>query len=223
MASRDRISELRRVRAGDLLPNSKNFRLHSDYQRAVLREALDRVGVVNAVIARETESGALELIDGHLRAGMDPEAVLPVLVVDLADEEVDLVLATLDPIAGLADHDGKLLNELLDHLDGDSADMRRFLSELRPEDVHDEDSANNKGEEDLEHEVPGMELEPNEHYDFLVVMARTTREWDVLCDVLGLEKSKSKGQMGVCRGVPAADLLRVLGRLSSTPELGAHA
>ena len=211
MAYRDRIKELRRVRAGDLQPNSKNYRLHGDYQKAVLSEAMERVvGVVDAVIARETASGSLELVDGHLRADLDPEAILPVLVVDLAEDEVDLVIATLDPIAGLAAHDGKILNELLDHISGDSAEMRRFLTELRPQDVaaEEEEPENNK---DLEHDVPGMELGPNEHYDYLVVLARTTREWNVLCDALGVKQLERRGKTGIGRGVPAADLIHALG------------
>ena len=49
--------------------------------------------------------GSLELIDGHLRADLTPDAVVPVLVLDLTDEEADKLLATLDPLAAMAEAD----------------------------------------------------------------------------------------------------------------------
>jgi len=67
MQIRDRIKELRRVKASDLLPNPKNWRTHPVAQQDGLRTMLAKVGYADAVIARETPDG-LMLIDGHLRA-----------------------------------------------------------------------------------------------------------------------------------------------------------
>jgi len=50
---RDRIKELRRVRAKDLLPNPKNWRLHTKVQAAALRGLLAEVGYADALLARE--------------------------------------------------------------------------------------------------------------------------------------------------------------------------
>ena len=61
---------------------------------------LDRLGYVDAVIARETSDG-LMLVDGHQRAGMSPDAQIPVLVVDRDHSEAGEVLATLDPLAAM--------------------------------------------------------------------------------------------------------------------------
>ena len=84
-AIRDRIVDFRRVPAADLLPNPANWRTHPDEQRDALAGVLESVGIVDAVIARETPEG-LELIDGHL-----PQETLtgdiPVIVVDLNDDE----------------------------------------------------------------------------------------------------------------------------------------
>ena len=91
--ARDRVVELRRVRAGDLRPDPRNWRRHPPGQRAALSRMLDRLGYVDAVIARETPDG-LVLVDGHLRAGMSPDAQIPVLVVDLDHSEAGEVLAT---------------------------------------------------------------------------------------------------------------------------------
>ena len=61
---------------------------------------LDAVGMADALIARDTEDGIV-LVDGHLRADM-LEGDVPVLIVDLTEEEAGQVLATLDPIAAMA-------------------------------------------------------------------------------------------------------------------------
>ena len=114
--ARDRVVELRRVRAGDLRPDPRNWRRHPPGQRAALSRMLDRLGYVDAVIARETSDG-LVLVDGHLRAGMSPDAQIPVLVVDLDHSEAGEVLATLDPLAAMAEADRDALTRLLSDLD----------------------------------------------------------------------------------------------------------
>ena len=71
---RDRIKELRRVRAGDLRPCPWNWREHPQEQREALEATLAEVGYAGAGLARELEDGSLELIDGHMRAERDLEA-----------------------------------------------------------------------------------------------------------------------------------------------------
>ncbi|KKK79102.1 hypothetical protein LCGC14_2836880, partial [marine sediment metagenome] len=63
---RDRVRELRRVPASELLANPRNWRRHPGAQVAALRGVLAEIGFADAMIARETPEG-LELIDGHLR------------------------------------------------------------------------------------------------------------------------------------------------------------
>ena len=92
MTIRNRITELRHVRAGDLRPNPKNWRKHPKAQRQAVQAVLDDVGYADALIVRETPHG-LELLDGHLRADLTPDATVPVLVTDLDDDEADTVLA----------------------------------------------------------------------------------------------------------------------------------
>ena len=76
----DRIKDLRRVRADQLLPNPRNWRVHPAAQRRALEAVLAEVGYAGALLARELESGALELVDGHLRAELTPDDFVPVLV-----------------------------------------------------------------------------------------------------------------------------------------------
>ena len=139
--ARDRVVELRRVRAGDLRPDPRNWRRHPPGQRAALSRMLDRLGYVDAVIARETPDG-LVLVDGHLRAGMSPDAQIPVLVVDLDHSEAGEVLATLDPLAAMAEADRDALARLLSDLDAPPPiDLKEMYAlapepaELKPADV----------------------------------------------------------------------------------------
>jgi hypothetical protein len=56
----DRVVELRRVKASELLQNPLNWRRHPESQSAALEGMLADVGFADAVIARETDKG-LEL------------------------------------------------------------------------------------------------------------------------------------------------------------------
>jgi hypothetical protein len=99
MNIRDRIKELRRVRAGDLRPHPKNWRTHPEEQQNALRGILAEVGYVDALMVRELPDGSLQIVEGHLRAETTPDALVPVLVVDLDDKEADKVPAAFDPLA----------------------------------------------------------------------------------------------------------------------------
>lgn len=126
---RDRILGLRRVPASELRAHPKNWRIHPPAQREALSEVLARVGYADAVLARPTPDG-LEIIDGHLRAETTPDQDIPVLIVDLDDEEADLVLATHDPIGAMAGADADAIAALLDDLALDPGPLRDLLTEL---------------------------------------------------------------------------------------------
>lgn len=130
---RDRIKELRRVPARDLIPNQKNWRKHPKEQRAALRGVLNEIGFVGACLARELPDGSLELIDGHLRTETAGDAEIPVLIVDLDDAEAAKVLATLDPIAAMAEADAELLGSLMEDFEVEDDDLRTMLDDLASE------------------------------------------------------------------------------------------
>src|SRR6266496_4982710 len=109
---RDRVMELLRVRAGDLVANPGNWRRHPERQRAALQALLRDIGYADALLARR-EGDALVLVDGHLRQSLDPDQVVPVLVLDVSEEEADTLLATVDPLAALARPDPEALASLL--------------------------------------------------------------------------------------------------------------
>jgi hypothetical protein len=133
MKIRDRVKELRRVRAGDLVPHPKNWRTHSRYQRDVLRGVLNEIGMVGALLARELPDGSLQLVDGHLRAETTPSAIVSVLVLDLDDAEAEKVLLTHDPLASLAGVDGARLGELLGNVETQSKAVGEMFAKLSRE------------------------------------------------------------------------------------------
>src|SRR6266481_1132618 len=110
MQIRDRIKELRRVPASQLQPNPLNWRTHPKRQQDALRGILAEVGYADALLARETPAGGLMLIDGHLRAETTPDALVPVLILDVDEAEAAKILATLDPLAAMAQADASRLD-----------------------------------------------------------------------------------------------------------------
>lgn len=128
MKIRDRIRELRRVPASELLPNPKNWRTHPKAQQDALRGVLAEVGMADAVLARELPDGSLMLIDGHLRAETVADAVVPVLILDVNESEADKLLATLDPLAAMAESDGEKLDALLRGVDTGNEALQKMLA-----------------------------------------------------------------------------------------------
>ena len=131
MQIRDRIKELRRVPAGQLQPNPKNWRSHPDSQRDALRGLLADVGYAGALLARELPDGSLELVDGHLRAETTPDVVVPVLVLDIDEQEAAKILLTHDPIATMASADQQQLSELLSAVQFEHEGVSEMLVQLQ--------------------------------------------------------------------------------------------
>src|SRR5690349_12965477 len=132
MQIRDRIKELRRVRAADLRPNPRNWRLHPPAQQEALRGLLAEVGYAGALLARELDDGTLMLIDGHLRAETTPDSLVPVLVLDVDEQEADKILLTHDPIAAMATVSSENLESLLAEVETESAAVRAMLDAITP-------------------------------------------------------------------------------------------
>ena len=124
---RDRIRELRRVRAKDLLPNPKNWRRHPKVQANALRDLLAEIGYSDALLARELPNGKLMLVDGHLRAETTPDFEVPVLILDLDEAEADKLLLTLDPLASLAESDSERISALLQSVKTDSPALEELF------------------------------------------------------------------------------------------------
>lgn len=131
MNLRDRVVELRRVPAGSLLHNPKNWRTHPKAQREVLKGLYSELGFVDPIIARKLPTGELMILDGHLRREeLDAGQDVPVVVVDLSEEEAAKFLATADPLTQLAGQDDSKLIALLDDFNSDNAAIQKMLGDL---------------------------------------------------------------------------------------------
>jgi len=135
MLIRDRIKELRRVRAKDLLANPKNWRVHPKAQSAALRGLLSEIGYADALLVRGLPDGRLQLIDGHLRAETTPSAMVPVLILDVSEAEADKILLTLDPLAGMAESDSGRLQALLNNVRTDSMAVEQLFARIAEQDA----------------------------------------------------------------------------------------
>jgi hypothetical protein len=128
---RDRIQDFRRVPARELLDHDGNPRRHPQAQRDALRGVLEQVGIAAALVAYHSarNGGKLTLVDGHLRK-QDYDLDWPVLILDVSDEEADLLLATHDALAGLAEYDRPKLDTLLQEVRAKSPAVVAMLKDL---------------------------------------------------------------------------------------------
>lgn len=156
MKIRDRIRELRRVPASELRPNPKNWRTHPQAQADALRGVLAEVGIADAVLARELKDGTLMLLDGHLRVETMGDQILPVLVLDVDEAEGDKVLATLDPLAAMAEADAAKLDAILRDVDTGSPELQQMLADL----AEDAGLYQDEAKEVVEDEVPDPPADP---------------------------------------------------------------
>ena len=130
---RDRIKELRRVRAGDLVASPNNWREHPKAQRDALVGLLNEIGYADAALARLLPDGRLGVVDGHLRQSLDPDQEIPVLVLDLTEEEADKLMLTLDPLAAMAEANQEALGKLLQEIETSNPAVQAMLDNLAVE------------------------------------------------------------------------------------------
>ncbi|WP_425616256.1 hypothetical protein NA78x_006198 [Anatilimnocola sp. NA78] len=133
MLIRDRIQAFRRIPASQLLPNPRNWRTHPPAQQRALRSLLNEVGYAGALLARELPNGSLQLIDGHLRAETTPDQLVPVLVLDVNEDEANKLLAFYDPLGGLAGRDEEQVAALAALVETSSGELQNLLDQLQGE------------------------------------------------------------------------------------------
>ena len=115
-----------------LLANPANYRVHPKAQQQALAGVLDQVGWAQNVLVNQRTG---HVVDGHLRVALAisrGEPSVPVLYVDLSEDEERLVLASLDPLAAMATTDEAKLRELLAGVSFDSEALAAMLAALAP-------------------------------------------------------------------------------------------
>jgi DNA modification methylase len=130
---RNRVKEMRLVKAADLVAHEANWRTHPPDQIRAMRALLKEIGIAGAILTRELPDGRLEVIDGHLRRDLDQRTEWPVLVTDLTAEEARLALLTHDPIAAMAGADKAAMDALLASVHTDSQAIASLLERIAGE------------------------------------------------------------------------------------------
>ncbi len=100
-------------------------------------------------MARELPDGSLELIDGHLRAETTPDVDVPVLVLDLDEQEAAKLLAVHDPLAGMAESNAEVLADLLNHVETESDAVQAMLDAMLAGDDMPSDATEAEGNPDI--------------------------------------------------------------------------
>ena len=114
-----------------ILFNPRNWRVHPLYQQDALKGVLEEVGWIQQVIINK-QTG--HLIDGHLRcqlAAREGQETVPVLYVDVTEDEEKLLIATIDPIAGMAATDKEMLEELFNEIKTDNERVEELIKEIK--------------------------------------------------------------------------------------------
>jgi hypothetical protein len=117
--------------ADQFLAHESNARRHPAKQRESLRGSLDELGWVAPVIV-SSRSG--KILDGHARVeealSKDEATPVPFVEVDVSEAEERLVLATYDPITGLASYDREALDSLLREVQTGSEALQELMGDL---------------------------------------------------------------------------------------------
>jgi hypothetical protein len=128
---RNRITEIRKMKLGDIAHNPHNWRGHPDAQRASFRGVVSEVGWAGMPLVYHSERvGGLTYVDGHMRKEELPDFEADVAITDLNDEEADLILATYDPISAQAEANREKLGALLQNVQSGEAGVQALLAGL---------------------------------------------------------------------------------------------
>lgn len=188
------------VEAGSLTENPSNWRRHPEEQIETLRDLLDdpEVGWAGALLFNERTK---RLVDGHARLkAVKPDALVPVLVGDWSENAEKQILATLDPLAAMANGDAQVFRQLVEDMTTDSLWTRDLAQQVQAEldraasDTDEQGSGDNSGEV-----IPEMERHPFEHYDYVVLIFRDEQDWSSACEKLGIQKVQVKYPKGLTK------------------------
>lgn len=113
-----------------LLASPSNWRIHPKHQQDALEAVLNEVGWVQNVIVNQRTG---HVVDGHLRVSLAlrrDEKEIPVVYIDVSENEEALILATIDPLSALAATDKQKLDELLREVETGQGALQSMLAKM---------------------------------------------------------------------------------------------
>lgn len=223
MTIQSRIKSLEHIKASDLIRNEKNFRKHPAKQERIMRGMLDEIGYADALLGRRLADGRVELLDGHLRAGISGDAVVPVLLLDLTDDEADKLLAFLDRITVLAKEDKQAAARLISGLQFTNESLSEYLDSWKEQVRNYMDDPLIKMQEKTVLDQ-AVQLKPAQ--EFILVVCENDSEFEELRILLNLRTVRRGGYppgdmydaTGTQRVVKARTLLTLLPQNGENPE-----
>lgn len=110
-----------------LQDNPQNWRNHPSSQTSALKDLLKEVGWAGALLLNERTG---HLVDGHARKAVSTGEKVPVLIGNWTEDQEKLILATLDPLVGMAGTDQGTLDQLLSEISTNSESVQQLLESL---------------------------------------------------------------------------------------------
>jgi hypothetical protein len=184
----------------ELAENPQNWRTHPEPQMTALSDVMADVGWAGACLYNERTG---RLIDGHLRKkwalaeGIDR---VPVLIGSWNEADEAKILATLDPLAGLAEADPEKLNAPLHDvsvIDGAVAKMLSDLAETAGTKA--DGTAGADGGEGPACEYPLTPV-PGEKYDYVLIFCDNESDYANLQTVLKIVPRRDYKSTSVAAG-----------------------
>lgn len=133
---RERIVEMRRVRAGDIEPHPQNPRTHSGAQMGAVTGMLVEVGKFRPLIAYPADGlgpdgdfTRLQYVDGHCREKINPDEIWTVCVTDLTRAEADKALFA-DATGEMAGYDPAMLDQLMREVETGCEELAQMMTDL---------------------------------------------------------------------------------------------
>jgi hypothetical protein len=224
---RNRIVEMRNIPESELLNHDRNPRKHPAAQKNAMAGVLEEIGAVQALVVYKSEraGGKYVLIDGHMRKNEFPlEGGWPCVVTDLTDDEADLMLQAFDPIGAMAMTDNMMLDDLRSRLQFSDASVEIALDAMgdlrrgKRERNRSQDAPEDDPEDDGRRGIPEMELQPYEHYDYVLILFKTVLDWNWFCEKVGIQrvdgsadpKHRMKRKFGLGRAMPGQKMVEII-------------
>jgi 16S rRNA G966 N2-methylase RsmD len=126
---RDRVVEIRKIKASEIMANPSNWRQHPAVQKEAMVSVLNEIGAAD-VLKAYIKEGALVMLDGHLRQEVDPEHVWNVAILDFTEDEANEYLATHDTITGMATINKENLKTLLSQVSTGQPALAAMMEKL---------------------------------------------------------------------------------------------
>lgn len=188
---RNRVQGLEWLDPKEVLESPHNWRLHDENQKLAFAAVLESVGFAGALLCYRNGEGKAVLIDGHLRREvMVAEKKVPVLMLDITEDEARTLLATYDPLSQMAIRDDSAFAKLLETIDSDIA--RLFAIDLK-------DGERAGGGQAEEPAKGKYEVVPNwdEAYDGVLIVTVSAQEYAQVATALSLgRRADRRGRLG---------------------------